>query len=385
VGRGRANYFRAAVIGLLLAASHVPASDEETRTRERLEALVGEIRALGEELRNDKQERGNLREALRRSEVAIGNLQKDIRRTRDNLEEIRNELHDLEARRAELEVARGEQQEVISRDIQTAYQLGRQGQMKVLLNQERPDTLARAMAYYEYFFEARNTRIDRYLEVMRDIDAIEPEIRQTATQLEITRERLDEQRLVLVDQKAQRQRDLDALNAAIASKDAALQKLDADREELERVLEVLTEAIAELEVPADYRDFAALRGNMPRPVAGKPSNRFGRRRGDSQMRWQGLVIPAREGVTVQAIHHGRVVFADWLRGSGLLLIIDHGAGYMSLYAHNQTLLREVGEWVSAGAPVATVGNTGGQQEAALYFEIRANGKPTDPGPWLRSG
>ena len=101
------------------------------------------------------------------------------------------------------------------------------------------------------------------------------------------------------------------------------------------------------------------------------------------MRWQGVSIPAAEGASVQAIHHGRVVYADWLRGSGLLLIIDHGDGYMSLYANNQSLLREVGEWVNAGTPVSTAGNTGGQEESGLYFEIRHQGKPTDPARWCK--
>jgi septal ring factor EnvC (AmiA/AmiB activator) len=101
------------------------------------------------------------------------------------------------------------------------------------------------------------------------------------------------------------------------------------------------------------------------------------------MRWQGVTIPAREGTSVKAIHHGRVVYADWLRGSGLLVIIDHGDGYMSLYAHNQSLLREVGEWVSAGTPISTVGNSGGQEQSALYFEIRHQGKPTNPSQWCK--
>jgi septal ring factor EnvC (AmiA/AmiB activator) len=120
---------------------------------------------------------------------------------------------------------------------------------------------------------------------------------------------------------------------------------------------------------------------MPWPVKGKPSNTFGRARNEGKMRWQGITIPAKEGVTVRAIHHGRVVYSDWLRGSGLLLIIDHGDGYMSLYAHNQSLLRDVGEWVTAGTPISTVGSSGGRDRAALYFEIRHQGKPTNPAKW----
>jgi septal ring factor EnvC (AmiA/AmiB activator) len=156
-----------------------------------------------------------------------------------------------------------------------------------------------------------------------------------------------------------------------------------DQEELQRLLELIEQAVADLEVPAEYQAFEAFRGQLPWPVAGRASNRFGARRGQGTLRWQGLVIPAEEGSTVNAIHHGRVVFADWFRGSGLLLIIDHGDGFMSLYAHNEALLREVGEWVSAGAAVATVGNSGGRAEPGLYFEIRKDGKPTDPVAWLR--
>jgi septal ring factor EnvC (AmiA/AmiB activator) len=124
---------------------------------------------------------------------------------------------------------------------------------------------------------------------------------------------------------------------------------------------------------------------MPWPVDGKARNRFGRDRDGGPLKWHGLMIAASEGSTVSAIHHGRVVFADWFRGSGLLRILDHGAGYRSLYGHNQSLLREVGEWVDVGDAIGTVGNSGGRQRTALYFEIRKDGKPTDPDKWCKKG
>ncbi|MDC3332982.1 peptidoglycan DD-metalloendopeptidase family protein, partial [bacterium] len=122
---------------------------------------------------------------------------------------------------------------------------------------------------------------------------------------------------------------------------------------------------------------------MPWPTAGKLANSFGSKRNGTTLRWQGVNINARQGSDVKAIHYGRVVFADWFRGSGLLVIIDHGDGYMSLYGHNQSLLKSPGEWVIPGESIATVGNSGGQKSAGLYFEIRKNGKPTDPKRWCK--
>ena len=357
--------------------------NEEARAREQLTRLKREIASLSEDLKADLAQRSSLRDALRKSEIAIGVIRRQITNTRDKLARSRKQLENLQAQRRELLVARGRQQEMIGREIETAYQMGKQAQLRVLLNQEDPATLARAMTYYDYFYQARLEHIRRYLEIVERIDVLEPEITEVTRSLEATRATLDSQEAELVTRQKQRERELAQLNATIETKDQRLQKLDRDREELERLLEVIEEAVAEMEVPEEYQAFARVRGAMPWPVRGKPSNRYGARRGQGRLKWQGLVIPAQEGSEVSAIHHGRVVFADWFRGSGLLLIIDHGDGYMSLYAHNESLLRDVGEWVSAGASVATVGNSGGRAESALYFEIRKDGKPTNPANWLK--
>ncbi len=361
------------------------AETEEAAARNQLERLKRDMAALSQELQQDMQRRGSVQAALRQSETAIGNIRKAMDKTRQRLQWSERKLAELRAQRQQLLVARSEQQELIIREIQTAYQMGKQGHLKILLNQQQPGTLARSMAYYDYFYRARQGHIERYLETLASIDAIEPEIANTFSRLEATRVTLGQHEQQLVASKAQRQVDLNRLNISIAGKDQQLKKLDRDREELEHLLEVIEQAIAATELPREYQDFAALKGQMPWPLQGKPNNRFGGRRSIGKQRWQGLTIPAREGGSVTAIHHGRVVFADWLRGSGLLLIIDHGDGYMSLYAHNQALLRDVGEWVSAGAAISTAGNSGGRRQAALYFEIRHNGKPINPAHWLARG
>lgn len=138
-----------------------------------------------------------------------------------------------------------------------------------------------------------------------------------------------------------------------------------------------------MEVEVSNRPFKELKGKLPWPTQGKIIKQFGSARATNKVRWQGLMIASDEGAPVHAVHHGRVVFADYLRGHGLLLIIDHGDSFLSLYAHNQMLYKEIGDWVSAGEEIATVGQSGGQDQAGLYFELRHQGKPTNPNSWLK--
>ena len=367
----------------LLACIGLAQQDEEAEARDKLARLQRDIRNLSEDLKADLATRSTLRDALRQSEEAIGRIRREIGETRARLDKGAQQLSRLRSQRQELLVARGRQEETINRELQTAYQIGKQAQLRILLNQEDPARLARAMAYYDYFYQARQAEIRDYLQIIERIDTITPEIVEVQEELAANRSTLADQEAELLASQRRREIDLDKLNAGIKDKDRRLQKMGRDREELERLLEVIEQAVAELEVPEDYQAFVSLKGTMPWPVEGRPSNRFGTRRGQGSLRWQGLVIPGAEGEAVNAIHHGRVVFADWFRGSGLLLIVDHGDGYMSLYAHNESLLRDVGEWVSAGSAIATVGNSGGLADSALYFEIRENGKPVNPSSWLK--
>ena len=357
------------------------ASEQETRAR--LERLQRDIKEINAEISRDNQRKGKLQEQLRQAEVALGALQRDIAANQRAIAASEAELDGLQAQRVDLEQARNAQQARIALELKTAWQMGQQGQVKVLLNQEDPHTVARAMAYYQYFFRARNELVGQYRETLEDLRVLEERIAGTLDQLAAQQAELEQQQAQLVTAQAAREATVASLSTSIESKAEKLKQLEQDRKELEKLLEAIARAVADLEVPEHYQPFKAARGKMPWPLAAKRVNNFGRPRNEGKMRWQGVTIPAREGSKVNAIHHGRVVYADWLRGSGLLLIIDHGDGYMSLYAHNQSLLREVGEWVKAGTPVSTVGNSGGQEQAALYFEIRHQGKPVNPASWCR--
>ena len=357
------------------------ASEQETRAR--LERLQRDIKEINAEISRDNQRKGKLQEQLRQAEVALGALQRDIAANQRAIAASEAELDGLQAQRVDLEQARNAQQARIALELKTAWQMGQQGQVKVLLNQEDPHTVARAMAYYQYFFRARNDLVGRYRETLEELRELEERIAGTLDQQAAQQAELEQQQAQLETAQAARKETVASLSTSIESKAEKLKQLEQDRKELEKLLEAIARAVADLEVPEHYQPFKAARGKMPWPLAAKRVNNFGRPRNEGKMRWQGVTIPAREGSKVNAIHHGRVVYADWLRGSGLLLIIDHGDGYMSLYAHNQSLLREVGEWVKAGTPVSTVGNSGGQEQAALYFEIRHQGKPVNPASWCR--
>lgn len=261
--------------------------------------------------------------------------------------------------------------------------MGQQGQIKVLLNQESPDTVARVMAYYRYFFRARNELLNEFRQTLEALQSTRQEIADTLEELEQRQANLARKQRELERAQQTRQQAVASLNDSIQGKGAELKKLEADQKELQQLLDAIREAVVNLQVPDNYQPFKAARSKMPWPVPGRASSRFGDHRNQGKMRWRGVTIPAPAGTPVKSIHHGRVVYADWLRGMGLLLIIDHGEGYMSLYAHNQTLLREVGEWVSPETPIATVGDSGGLSRPALYFEVREKGKPVNPARWCR--
>ena len=174
---------------------------------------------------------------------------------------------------------------------------------------------------------------------------------------------------------------LKQLETALQSGEQKLVSLKRQRSELEEVINTVKNAAADLAIPDDYRSFASSKGQMLWPLKGSLLEKYGNQR-TRDIRWEGWLIKATLGSSVKAIHQGRVVFSNYLRGFGLLIIIDHSDGYMSLYAHNQELLRNTGDWVQRGEEISKAGNTGGLPETAVYFEIRKDGQTVNPKEWL---
>tara|TARA_R110000823_G_scaffold125385_7_gene252080 strand:- start:421 stop:1557 length:1137 start_codon:yes stop_codon:yes gene_type:complete len=360
------------------------AQSEEEQTRAALDKLDKDIQRINREISSASSRRSKLQEQLKAAEIELGRMQRDLAANRSAIADNEKELARLESERKQLEDARDTQQARIARELKGAWQMGAQSQLKLLLNQEDPHTLARVMAYYRYLFEARSELLAEYRGTLEELAGVQQQIDASTVALAEREAELKSQQQAVMNAQGERQLAVLDLSESIDSNAEQLKEKEADRQKLESLLAAIEEAVVNLRVPEDFQPFSKVRGKMPWPVAGKPSNRFGNPRNEGKMRWQGVAIPAEEGATVRAIHHGRVVYADWLRGSGLLLIIDHGDGYMSLYAHNQSLLKDVGEWVTAGTAISTVGNSGGQDRFALYFEVRHQGKPVDPAAWCQA-
>lgn len=368
---------------LLLVFLYPVFGDEEQNQRQQLKQLNEESETLKKLLKQFKSERSQLQADLQSAETAIGLIQKRTRKTLQELAKEQAELKNLQGKRQQLAKEKQKQQQLISQQIVAAYQLGRQKKIKILLNQEQPEKITRALTYSDYFHQARNEEIEGYLDIINEINQLEPKIQLRTISLSRIKRQLEQEYASLLDSKQARKTSLTQIGTSIRNSDQRLIQTNKDRLELERLLKAVEESLANIKIPANYQPFTNLKGKLEWPVRGKVSQKFGSPRGESSLRWQGVKIQANEGSQVQSIHHGRVVFADWFKGSGLLVIVDHGDGYMSLYAHNQSIFRETGDWVNAGEIIATVGNSGGQKNASLYFEIRHNGRPTNPSRWCK--
>ena len=241
------------------------------------------------------------------------------------------------------------------------------------------------MTYYQYFNRQRMGKVEQLNHSLQELENLQREIRQRQQEVEKTRAEKLAIRQRLIKEKKRRNAVLASLSKKMSSQTARVQKLRQDEKRLARLVDELNKYLSEMDdIPRNVGKFSAQRGKLAPPVRGRIQARYGSPRQGGKLRWDGLLIKTREGEDIKSVFHGRVAFADWMRGMGMLIIIDHGDGYMSLYAHNDSLFKQVGEWVSSGEVIATAGASGGQTNTSLYFEIRHNGKPVNPLKWVRS-
>ena len=308
-----------------------------------------------------------------------------------NIEDLENQisgqvykLQQLQNESAEQENILFNERTLLANQVRTAFKTGRHDFLKMLLNQENPDMVGRMMAYHDYYNKARSERISEIQITLNNLNQIELAINDESRELERLRfEKLDELE-DLSSFMSERKSSITELNHYISEQDRQLVSLQRDEEELRELIDNLKNRQDVVELYENLPPFSSLKGKLNWPVKGKLITRFGSQKRKGKLTWNGVRISADTGNDVHAVSAGKVIFADWFRNLGLLMIIDHGNGFMSLYGHNERLLKKADDFVSTDEIIAKVGNTGGQTESALYFEIRQQGSPQNPGLWFKT-
>ena len=354
-----------------------------------MQKLQKDIADLQKELKKVQGARSNVQQDLQKTETQMSELEKKVEKIQQEINNQNKQLDNLNNERTELEKARAKKQAQAAEQIRAAYQLGQQPQFKVFLNQESPERISRMMKYHSYFMAAHAEKMKNYLATIAQLNELEPQIAQKTLELNAIKEQLDKQQSDLQNIQAQRKQTLAKINSTISNKDRELQELVEDRRQLQNLLQRVARATTSLAASPSYvplpnagEKFSSRKGRLPWPTQGRIAHGFGSSQIEGQLQWNGVLISGNAGQQVVAVHYGRVVFADYFRGQGLLVIVDHGEGYLSLYAHNRLLHKKAGDAVKAGELIASVGNTGGQSQSGLYFEIRHQGRAINPIDWL---
>jgi septal ring factor EnvC (AmiA/AmiB activator) len=363
--------------GVAVAEQELDQAGAESRLDEVTRAIV----ELKEQLEASRVDHRKEQAQLQQLDLAIQQANLEFRALQQRRNEHLGELETLQHQRADYLASLDERLEQLSEQVRSSYRMGGQSRMKLVLNQDDPVQLGRMLAYYDYLNRAQVEKISGLREALTTLEGMQQSIDRELSRIKGVQ---NEQRVVLEalnQQREERKILLAELSSQINSEAAQLQELERNRRDLEALLERLGNVLSD--IPADLGSrvgMAKQKGRLPMPVKGPVRNAFGQRR-VAGLRWQGWLIGAETGTEVNAVAYGRVAFADWLRGYGLLMIIEHGQGYLSLYAHNESLLREAGAWVEPGETISVVGSNPGSGQG-LYFELRKNGKAIDPASWV---
>ena len=323
--------------------------------------------------------RAALEQQLKSDDLAIAKVAKDINETERSLNSTQEKIDSLSQEKDQLTSQKSAQENLLAKQLRSAYTTGQHDYLKLLLNQKQSEKIQRTVTYYQYMNQARINEIEKFKTTIAQLMLVTTQHQKQIEHLNTLNKNQQEQKLALNKNKKSRSKTLESLGKELLTSQQNLAKLKADEANLAAALKKLTEIIR---AEVDLTGLSKLKRKLAWPVKGRLLRSFGSRK-QGYLKWKGVLLGAPIGRKVQTIHNGTVLFSDWLKGYGLLTVIDHGNGYMSLYAHNQTLLKSVGDRVETGEPIALVGQSGGQDRPGLYFEIRHQGKAVNPKLWCR--
>jgi murein hydrolase activator len=362
---------------------------------EDLEKLRQRISSLQQEMEKTSDSKSETVDALRESERAISNSNRNLYKLNKQQREASLTLGQMQQRSKHLSQDMQEQQLLLAKLLHQQYLGGKQEYFKLLLNNHDPNQAARELQYYEYIAQSRAAWLKSMRGNLANLNAVTAQARQKNSELAALQAEQVLQKQTLLREKTAHQQVLNKIALQLKQQRREIGRLQHDENRLAKLLEKLSRIMAEHKPSpppkntsepvkySHYTPFLSLKGKLPLPVKGKISSRFGSKRPDSPVLWKGLFVQTAASQPVYAVAPGKVIFADWLRGFGNLLIIDHGLGYMSLYGNNEALYKQVGDDLQAGDTIAAVGNSGGNENYGLYFELRHEGIPLDPAKWIK--
>lgn len=388
---------------LLLISLTTPVWGSVDARRQELEGLRLRIEQLRKDIERAAEDRSEAADALEQSERRISDVNRSLHQLSARLRTLNRELDELSVTTRQTQADLAAQQERLAQLLHASHTQVGNDALHLLLSGRDPAEISRHLAYLRYVGQARQDMIRDYQSKLARLRTLEAQTRERRQNLDQARAEQLRQKKALQAEIKQRQAILNKLSDQIRVQRRQVSTLVRDEQRLTRLIERLSRMAAKPARPAQKPktpgqkvtevadaslakyEFEKLKGRLALPVAGEIVSRYGQSREGGGPAWKGLFIRAPQGREVRAVGNGRVAFADWLRGFGNLLIIDHGNGFLSLYSNNESLYKQVGELVRAGDVIATVGNTGGQDEPGLYFELRRQGRPFDPLSWVKPG
>lgn len=372
----------AALFVVLIGHAAGVAGAQDTGAEHELEALKARISAIERAQRQAAQQRDQESRALREAETAVARQSRALEDTRRERLAVASRRDALAAQRATLAAGLEADSAALAAELRAAWMAGGEPRLKLMLSQQDPARLGRMLTWYGYVARERAGRVALLRERLAELADVSRRLEAEGARLAAAEARQAEAVAALDEARATRARTVSQLDADLARRGREAERLREEAAALEQLIEELRAAVADLPV-SDSAPFSTQRGRLTWPVKGVLARDFGARRGEGP-RSNGVLIAADRGAEVKAVWHGRVAYADWLAGLGLLLVLEHGDGYMSLYAHNEVLFSAVGDWVSAGQVLGQVGDSGGRDQSGLYFEIRSGTKAENPAPWFSS-
>ncbi len=391
--RAPARFAAAGALFALFCLSVTGAAAQDTRD---LDALRGRIERLKKDIAEAEETRTEARDQLRESERSISEANRALRNLSARRERVQADIRGIAERRKSAETELAGRREQLRRLLLAWYMNGEAGYMRLLLSGEDPNRTARDLHYLGYLSTAEASLIRSLRADAERLTRLETEARDKSGELASVEKEQKSERDGLLRQQSARKNVLDKVSSQIRDQKRQVKSLERDEQRMTRLIERLTQALAAAPKPrggtrnervpergAAEKPFASLKGGLRLPIRGDVTNRYGTSRAGGGPTWKGLFIRGRPGEEVRAVAAGRVVFSDWMRGFGNLLILDHGQGYLSIYGNNESVFKAVGDEIRTGDVVATVGASGGNLEAGLYFEMRHEGKAFDPMSWVK--